>query len=394
VQAAPSAPPPTPVGPGASPSPFPTVLHTPAAAVPPPSISAPAAVLEDLDSGQVLFARGAGVHRPIASVTKIITALLVLERLPLSATITASPRAAAEPGATLGLEPGERMRVRDGLYALLLASADDVAVALAERVSRSVGAFVDLMNRRAAELGLRHSKFASPDGYDSAGFSTARDVASLARTAMANPTFAAIVRTKRASVRSRTGPLRVVQNRNVLLWLYRGAIGVKTGHTSAAGHCVVAAAERDGVRLLAVVLGAPEDAFSDAAALLNHGFAAFRRSTLAAQGGRLGTLSVGGRPVPVLVGATLTALVPRSARVRLVLREAPGLTAPIAAGVRVGTLTAYAGSHLLGSVPAVAGRAPPATTGTSPAPLPAEAAVRTTIGVLDAFARSVFGGFL
>jgi D-alanyl-D-alanine carboxypeptidase (penicillin-binding protein 5/6) len=191
-----------------------------------------------------------------------------------------------------------------------------------------VGAFVDLMNERAGALGLRHTAFASPDGWDNAGHSTAGDLAKLTRIAMANATFAGIVGTKRASVHSLTGPLRVVQNRNVLLWLYPQATGVKTGFTAPAGHCVIATAERDGVRLLAVVLGAPEDAFSDAAALLNYGFTAFVRTTVAVSGKRLGTLTIGGRPVPVVVGATLVALVPKSARLVLRLQEARALHGP------------------------------------------------------------------
>jgi serine-type D-Ala-D-Ala carboxypeptidase (penicillin-binding protein 5/6) len=390
-------PPPTPVGPSGSPSPFPTVLHTPKDALPVPSISAPSAVLEDLDTGQLLFAKAADDARPIASVTKIMTALLVRERLPLSSTVTVSARATSEPGATLGLRVGERMRARDLLTGMLMASADDAAVAFAERIGGSVGGFVDLMNRRARQLGMRNTRYASPDGYSNAGVSTATDLAKLTRVAMRDPVFEAIVRAKRASVRSRNGPLRVVQNRNVLLWLYRGAIGVKTGFTTPAGHCVVAAAERGGVRLEAVVLGAPSDAFSDAAALLDHGFAAFRRATVVASGERLGTLRVGGQPVPVVTGAALVALVPVGAagRVRLHLREVAGLARPVAPGERVGTLTAVAGPFQLGSVPAVAG-AVPSTNGGAPYRRARRwrTPIQAAFGVLRDLVGSVFGPFL
>ena len=391
-------PPPTPVGPSGSPSPFPTALRTPKDPVPAPSISAASAVLEDLDSGQVLIAKAANATRPVASLTKIMTALLVLERLSLSATVTASARATSEPGATLGLRVGERIRAQDLLNGLLLASADDAAVAFAERISGSVPAFVDLMNGRARELGLRRTHFASPDGYDNAGVSSPNDLATLTRVAMRDPVFESIVRAKRASVRSRNGPLRVVQNRNVLLWLYRGAIGVKTGFTTPAGHCVVAAAERNGLRLLAVVLGVPADAFSDAAALLNHGFAAFRRSTVVTAGERLGTLTVRGRAVTVVAESALAPLVPIDAlgHVLLRLREAPDLRAPVSEGERVGTLTAVAGRLVLGSVAAVAGAASRAST-SGPQRRTAERwrdPVQAAFGVLRAFAGSLFGGFL
>jgi D-alanyl-D-alanine carboxypeptidase (penicillin-binding protein 5/6) len=387
--AAGTVPPPTPVGPSGSPSPFPTALHTPTDILALPPVSAPSASLEDLDRSQVLYSKASQQSRPVASLTKVMTALLVLDRLPLSATFAASARAIREPGAELGLRMGERMRVRDALTALLVASADDAAVALAERVSGSVEAFVELMNERALALGLRDSRFASPDGLDNAGHSTAGDLAKLARVAMAEPRFAEIVGAKRRTIHSLTGPLRVVQNRNVLLWLYAGTTGVKTGFTTPAGHCVIATAERAGVRLVAVVLGAPKDAFSDAAALLNHGFAAFVRTTVATAGMRLGTLTVAGRPIPVVVGATLVALVPPSARVVLRLRERRGVRASVRPGQRVGTLTASAAGVRIGSVPAVAGRgAVRRPTSRRMPPL------RAVLNVVESFARSVFNGFL
>jgi D-alanyl-D-alanine carboxypeptidase (penicillin-binding protein 5/6) len=388
-------PPPTPIGPSGSRSPFPTALHTPKDASPVPGVTAAAAVLEDLDTGQVLFAKAAGARRPVASLTKMMTALLALERLPLSRMVTVRSSAASEPGATLGLRVGERLTARDLLTGMLLASADDAAVALGQAVAGSVLGFVDQMNARARELGLRRTHFTSPDGFDNAGLSTGRDLAILARTAMRDPVFDAIVRAKRATVRSLDGPVRVVQNRNVLLWLYPGAIGIKTGFTTAAGHCVAAAAERGGVRLLAVVLGAQRDAFSDAAALLNHGFAAFRRTTVVGAGRMLGTLTVGATGVQVAAAAALAPLVPTSwlGRVTLLLREAPGLRAPIAPGTTVGTVTAFAGRMRLGSVPAVAAAAAPARR-PRPGPSGPPDPLRAAYEALRGFAGAVFGGFL
>jgi serine-type D-Ala-D-Ala carboxypeptidase (penicillin-binding protein 5/6) len=214
---------------------------------------------------------------------------------------------------------------------------------------------------------------------------------------MRDPVFQSIVRAKRASVVSKSGPLRVVQNRNVLLWLYRGAIGVKTGFTTPAGYCVVAVAQRGGVRLLAVVLGAPDDAFSDAAALLNYGFASFRRAIIVSRGQRLGVLTVGEQTVTVVAGDTLAPLVPvaRGAGVRVKVREATSFPTPVTTGERIGTVIASLGGTRLGSVPALAriertahASGPPGAAGPWADPIQAAA------GVLAGFARAVFGGFL
>jgi D-alanyl-D-alanine carboxypeptidase (penicillin-binding protein 5/6) len=391
-------PPPAPVGPSGSRSQFPTTLHTPGDATVPPGLGSVEALLEDLGTGQVLVAKDARRVRPVASLTKVMTALLVLERLPLSSIVSVSPRAVEEPGAKLGLRVGERVDARSLLYALLLASADDAAVALAERVAGSAPAFVALMNRRAAQLGMRHTRFASPDGFDNAGVSSPLDLAVLTRTAMGDPVFEAIVGTKRATVASRTGPTRIVQNRNVLLWLYRGAVGVKTGFTTPARHCLITVAQRGGTRLLVVILGAPTErqAFDDGAALLNYGFEGLRTVTVVSARQALGTLTAGDEEITVVAGTPLTALVPVGEvdRVRLILRQAPGLRRPIRRGSTVGTLTARAGRLRLGSVPAVAAAVRTASHPATRRASPALAPIATAIEVLRAFTGSVFDGFL
>ena len=192
-----STPPPTPVllpNGQTTLSPFPSVLRTPEPSRRPPEISAPVAILADLDSGQVLFERSADERRPIASVTKIVTALLVLERTSPQDLVTVSSAAAGD-GRTagiseLGLQTGERIRVDDLLSALLLQSANDAAIALAEHVSGSVEGFVQDMNERVRELGLTGSSFASPNGLDDRGYSTARDLVAITRAAYALTGFA------------------------------------------------------------------------------------------------------------------------------------------------------------------------------------------------------------
>ena len=361
----PPPPPPTPVvlpGGGTSPSPFPQTLRTPAPSAQVPEIRADAAVLADLDTGQVLFVHKPSERRPIASLTKIMTALIVGERTDPTDVVTVSDEAASGRLAGisgLGLVPGERVRVNELLYALLLQSANDAAVALAEHVSGSVDAFVDDMNARAERLGLSRTMFTSPNGLDDDGFSSAGDLVRLTRAAYRSHGFASIVATRFHTVTSLDEPPRIVQNRNVLLWLYPGAIGVKTGFTSSAGFCVVAAAGREGMRLLAVVLGEPAEPFSDAAALLNYGFAAFDRRALVEQGERLGVVEVGGREIPLTAAESLRGLVPAGRPIRRAVVLDDHVAYPPAVDSRIGVLRLSAGGAVLGEVPAVVADVPP-----------------------------------
>jgi serine-type D-Ala-D-Ala carboxypeptidase (penicillin-binding protein 5/6) len=259
----------------------------------------------------------------------------------------------------LGLVPGERVRVNELLYALLLQSANDAAVALAEHVSGSVDSFVDDMNARAELLGLSRTMFASPNGLDDEGYSSAGDLVRLTRAAYRGRGFASIVATRFHTVTSLDERPRIVQNRNVLLWLYPGAIGVKTGFTSQAGFCVVAAAERADMRLVAVVLGEPAEPFSDAAALLNYGFAAFDRRTLVEQGERLGVVEVGGREIPLTAADSLRGLVPSGRPIRRAVVLDDHVAYPPAVDSRIGVLRLSAGGAVLGEVPAVVADVPP-----------------------------------
>lgn len=347
-------PPPTPVPPYGSPSPFPTALNTPPPAARPPLVSAASAVLVDLDSGEVLYERAAGSRRPIASTTKIMTALLVLESATPFDEVTASGRAASQEGAELGLEPGERISVRELLYALMLQSANDAAVSLAEHVGGSVEVFVEQMNERARTLGLADTRFASPNGLDDSGYSTALDLAAITVAAFGSSTFEETVGTRFRTIPAPEGPARRIQNRNALLWLYPGALGVKTGYTGAAGFCLVAAAERDGLRLGTVVLGSPQEPFSDAAALLNFGFTVYERRQAVRLGDPLDPVRVAGRLIAVEAGDDLRVLVRREERVDVVIRPFRSLGLPVARGERVGELVVSASGEEVGVAPVVA----------------------------------------
>ena len=250
-----------------------------------PHVRARAAVAIDLETGRVLFAKRAGQERPIASLAKIMTALLVLERSQLRDVVNVSARATRTEPINLGLQRGERISVRNLLYGLLLWSGNDVAVALAEHVSGTASAFVALMNARAAELGLARTRFASPNGLSDRGFSTAADVAELARDALQDAVFASYVSTRRHRIPGPKGQLHRLRNLNGMLFTYAGATGVKTGYTHAAGTCVVTSAVRGGHQVLAVVLGDRvgdgwRSAYRDSARVLDYGFAVERGTTM------------------------------------------------------------------------------------------------------------------
>jgi serine-type D-Ala-D-Ala carboxypeptidase (penicillin-binding protein 5/6) len=238
-----------------------------------PALHARSAVLVDASTGRILWARHAHVIRPIASTTKIMTAVLALESLDPNDIVTvdrAAPRAAL---IREGLRAGERVPAWKLLYGLMLFSGNDDALALGVAAAGSRSAFVELMNEKAKELGLRHTHFRSPSGViDRDNRSTAWDIAALARYAMRNPRFRAIVRTriKRVSWAAPTYA-KVYVNKNPLLGRYRGADGVKTGWTTLAGHCLVGSAQRGDRRLIAVLLGST-DAYLDARRLLDYGF--------------------------------------------------------------------------------------------------------------------------
>lgn len=394
VQAAPGPgiPPPTPVPPDGRLSPFPTALATPRNAVTRPDVSAAGAVLADLDSGSVLFQQAPEAPRPIASLTKIMTALVVLERRAPDDIVIVDERAVfggGDYGATssLGLRAGERIRVDDLLYALMLGSANDAAEALAIDIAGSVPAFVEAMNRRAGELGMQDTTFASPHGLNDRGRSTPRDLLRLIRAAYAIPRFARITQTKFHTIPEPGGGKdRRIQNRNALLWLYPGAFGTKTGFTFRAGPCLVATAERDGRRLVAIVLRADREAFSQAATLLNYGFEGFAEHTFVVAGQDEGTVDIRGGTVPVVAGRGLDALIPTRV-VDDVIRTVdvdPKAAYPPALGQGVGTLTFTVPGRAIGSVPLVVSSVAP------PEPEAGSWWARTVLTVADGVADVIW----
>ena len=246
-----------------------------------PSLPASAAVLIEMESGDVIIERNASARLPMASTTKIMTALVALELAPSDTRIIVDAAAVGAEGSSVYLCAGEVLTLEQLLYALLLESANDAALAIAIGLCGSVEAFADLMNRKAEALGLTDTHFVNPHGLDDkAHYTTARELATVTQAALQNELFARIVSTRRATIPHAENPTgRLLINHNKLLRTYPDCVGVKTGYTTRSGRCLVSAATRDGVTLIAVTLNAAGD-WQLHADMLDYGFTRYHTVTL------------------------------------------------------------------------------------------------------------------
>jgi D-alanyl-D-alanine carboxypeptidase (penicillin-binding protein 5/6) len=259
----------------------------------PPRVSAESMILIDADTGSVLCEKNADRRMLIASTTKILTALVALSYCDPDETVTIKPEYTGIEGSSMYLKAGDIYTLRELLYGMMLVSGNDAAMAVACYTAGSVDHFAILMNRTAAQLGLQNSSFKNPSGLDEEGhYSCARDLAVLTAAAMQNSLFAEIVGTKSCTIHGLT-----LVNHNKLLWNCDGALGVKTGYTSAAGRSLVSCMERDGMRMGCVTLDDPDD-WKDHAALCDWACAAYHCVTYPA-----GTVLAS---LPVVSGAAET----------------------------------------------------------------------------------------
>lgn len=242
-------------------------------------LSAKSAALYEPITKTFVYEKNADEPLPMASTTKIMTALIALESCDLGDEVEIPKEAVGIEGSSVYLSEGDIVTVEDLLYSLLLQSANDAAVALALKVSGDIASFAELMNEKAADLGLCNTHFDNPHGLNSeTHYTTARDLAIITASALENPTFRKITSTYKYTFML-SGKGRTVVNHNKLLRSYDGAIGVKTGFTKASGRCLVSAAERDGVTMIAVTLDAPDD-WRDHAALLDYGLSEYEEIPL------------------------------------------------------------------------------------------------------------------
>ncbi|MGE5554167.1 MAG: D-alanyl-D-alanine carboxypeptidase family protein [Betaproteobacteria bacterium] len=316
-----------------------------------PPVTARAAILMEAETGTVLFAKNEHERRGPASTTKILTAILALERGDLREQVTIGRRPALAGGSSIGLRPGQVLTLRQLLYGLMMESGNDAAVAIAEHLAGSEERFVQQMNLRAQQLGCWNSVFADPHGLSrtwEGHYTTAFDLALLARRGLAIPEFAAVVRSRVKVVGEGDLPTWHFRNTNRLLWSFGGADGVKTGTTSEAGYCLVASANREGFRLIAVVLNSA-DRWRDAAELLEYGYREFQPVLLAVPGQPVGEMPVRWgmkRAVPVVPERAVTAVVRRSNDLPLVTElEGGALMAPVQAGQIAGRLVVRQGGR-------------------------------------------------
>lgn len=239
----------------------------------PGSISSHSAILYEPQSGRALFEKDAHTKRPMASTTKIMTALLAVEKCPPDMVVTVTDEAVRVEGSALGLCGGDKITMIDLVTGLLLESGNDAANVIAYTVSGSIKAFADLMNKRAAEIGMKNTVFVTPSGLDQGEHSsTAWDMALLAAECLNNEIIASICEKKSAVIKFGNPPRNIrVSNHNRLLQLYPHAIGMKTGFTKKSGRCLVSAAQKDGVRLIGVTLKAGDD-WNDHIAMYEYGF--------------------------------------------------------------------------------------------------------------------------
>lgn len=331
------------------------VIATPAQGATAPAIQAQAYIVQSSVDGHTLAARAADAPRAMASITKLMTALVALEHLSLDEVVTV-PSAAARVGeSSLGLRAGQRLTVRDLLIGTLVPSANDAATTLAVAAAGSEARFVTLMNRKARELGLSRTHFRNPHGLDQAGHvSTARDIAVLVRDALRVPAIRRYAGMPRATLSNG----RVVESTDNLLGRFPGIVGGKTGHTWNAGWSQAAFARRGAVGVTAVVLGAPSEIRRDRdlEALLRFGLDSYRMTTVVTGGRTYATIPVGWGRAPIRVVAPRTIVRPaatdRPLTERVVVPAVSSL--PVAAGERLGTVVVSDGLRVVARSPLVA----------------------------------------
>ena len=335
----------------------------------PITLTSPSAILCEASTGQVIFEKNAAERRPVASVNKVMTILLTLEavdegRVSLEDQVTVSPRAASMGGSQAFLDAGERYKLSELLKTVIVASANDSAVALAEHLAGTEESFVRLMNTRAEELGLTNTHYANCTGLPAQEhYTTVRDVAKLSAQLDLHPIYYRYSTIWMDEIKHRGGRVTSLTNTNRLIRFYPGCDGYKTGSTNEARYCVSATAKKEGMRLIAVVLGTPagQTRFDEARAMLEYGFANVQLVTPIAQGQALDMtvpVRLGGRDeVSVLSGGTCSLLERRGEKNALSLEAAlvEKVNAPVYAGDVLGEIRVKRGDEVVAVVPAVAG---------------------------------------
>ena len=323
------------------------------------NVSAKSAIVIDAHSGRVLFEKNAYEKRGMASTTKIMTALLVLEKGGLEEMVSVSPNAAGTEGSSIWLAPSEKISVNDLLYGLMLASGNDAATALAEHTAGSVEAFTLLMNRKAKEIGAYNTNFTNPHGLpDKEHYTTAYDLALIAREAMKNKQFASIVATKNKTISWEGSEWkRSLGNHNKLLKRYEYATGIKTGFTKKDGRCLVSSAEKDGRLHICVTLNAPDD-WNDHIAMHEYCFETFKAHTVCKGGNSAGIFKNDKYEcddVKLLFEFDFVVSLKEDEKDKIKIKKSLSVNYPVTEGQKVGRADIFCGEVLLGSVDLISG---------------------------------------
>ncbi len=346
----------------------PAALAAPLEEGAPMALTAPSAILMEAEGGTVIFEKNADEHRPAASITKLMTLLIVLEKLDageitLEDEITVSTAAAAQPGSQAFLDAGSKYQLKDLLKSAIIASANDSAAALAEYVAGTEESFVTLMNAKAAEMGLENTQYANCTGLPADGqYTCARDVAVISRAVTGHPTYFTYSSTWLDTLTHPSGRVTDLTNTNRLVRFYADCDGLKTGSTSEAKYCLSATAERNGMRLIAVVLGVPnsQTRFDEARAMMDYGFSAYQRAQVARAGDLTGVtvpVKLGARDqVEAALGQGLSLLLRPGEQKQLTFETVlpESVTAPVKAGDPLGTVRLMLRDQVVAEIPAVA----------------------------------------
>ncbi|AEE91118.1 Serine-type D-Ala-D-Ala carboxypeptidase [Tepidanaerobacter acetatoxydans Re1] len=325
-----------------------------------PSISGETGILIDASTGKVLYEKNAYTRMEPASTTKIMTAILALEKGNLSDVVTTGKQPTLADGTRIYLEEGEQLTLEQMLYGMMLNSGNDAAIAIAEHIGGSVEAFVEMMNEKAREIGAKDTTFVNPNGLPAKGhLTTAYDLALISRYALLNlPEFRKIVSTKNAEIPWQAQDSdRQLINLNKLLWNYEGADGVKTGYTSTAGSTLVASATRNGWQLISVILKSDAiNVWHDSAALLDYGFTNFERKNILSENTLITEEKVKyGDSIGLLANTSFITVLPKNGpdvTQKVVIN--PDIKAPVIKGEILGQVIFYQGNEKLGSVDLIA----------------------------------------
>ncbi len=321
------------------------------------SVSAEYACVIDAQTGRVIYEKNAHTNHSMASTTKIMTALVALENGNLNDIVTVGKNAAGTEGTSLYLKVGDKLTLSELLYGLMLRSGNDAAIAIAEHIAGDVKTFAELMTSRAQTVGAKNTSFKNPNGLDEEGhFTTAYDLAIITREALKNENFSEIVKTKSKSIQNGA---QTVVNHNKLLNSYDGCIGVKTGYTKKTGRCLVSAAEREGKRVIAVTLNAPND-WADHRNMLDYAFSNTLIFPLIAKGMTVNTVTVkNGESESLELCADRNFFLSESPdtkfkNAKISLKIPEYVTAPIRQGEIIGSLEVYYKDELLDTINLIA----------------------------------------